>query len=242
MRMRILNYLSQHDEKVILATVTGFIKTVLSLSDGSFFAENRKRVEETLRINNFPESEIIRVMNEHYTLMKPVYVQKPAVNAIYATFPGYTMDPSTCKNIKNILYKGASRPLRLATTTRNVSAPIFANMKQKTPGEQCFNMIAKAKYVCNQKTLIEPAKFRELGSALINRCISKSSHCNEDCHVFKEVKLIKGLDNYKRTQAYAKNLKLSLNATGSNIGWPNMHFAKILKQKRNAAFDANRRK
>lgn len=240
---RILNYLSQHDEKVILATAVGFIKTVLSLSHESFFEENTKDIEKTLNLNNFPETEIMRMMNNEYTLMKPVYVKRSVPNVLYATFPGLTLDPLICKNIKNILASGANRPLRLATTTKNVIAPIFSNLKQRTPPEKRFNMIATGKCKCKQRTIIEPANFEELGSDVLKRVITEIDNCDSERHAFKKVKLIQGLNNYKRTRAYARCLraKTQTKSCGSIIGWPNMHFARILKTKRNSAFDINRR-
>lgn len=68
---RILNYFSHHEHKTILATAIAHVKTVLRLSDASEFNNNRTSVTHRLRLNNFPETLIMAILNEHYTLMRP---------------------------------------------------------------------------------------------------------------------------------------------------------------------------
>lgn len=69
---RLLNYFSSHKRTTILGTAIHFIKTVLTLSDPSFYSANRDIVIETLRDNSFPEDLIELLMLSHYTYMKPL--------------------------------------------------------------------------------------------------------------------------------------------------------------------------
>lgn len=45
------------------------MKTLLNLSDGEFINSNREIAIMTLRENSFPESDIMCLINSHYTLM-----------------------------------------------------------------------------------------------------------------------------------------------------------------------------
>lgn len=67
---RLLNFYSSHKKTTIMGTAQAFIETVLKLSDSVFFHTNKPRVMNTLRDNGFPETVIIALMNEHYTLMR----------------------------------------------------------------------------------------------------------------------------------------------------------------------------
>lgn len=68
---RLLNYFSSHKRSTIIATGENFIKTVLFMSDSSFYEENKHIIINRLRVNNFPEDLIAWLMNQHYTLLRP---------------------------------------------------------------------------------------------------------------------------------------------------------------------------
>lgn len=68
---RLLNFYSDHERTTISNTAIQLMRTTLELSDGIFFHKNQEIISTILRDNNWPETEIIRLINEHYTLMKP---------------------------------------------------------------------------------------------------------------------------------------------------------------------------
>lgn len=67
---RLLNFYTSHKRTTVVATAIHFIRTVLLLSDPSFFQQNRPIVIQTLRDNSFPETNIVSLMNNFYTLMR----------------------------------------------------------------------------------------------------------------------------------------------------------------------------
>lgn len=83
---RLLNYMSSHKRTTILGTAIHFIKTVLILSDGRFYNENRGLVVETLRENNFPETLIMKLIQEYYTYMRPIYKGEEETFYFYENF------------------------------------------------------------------------------------------------------------------------------------------------------------
>lgn len=66
----LVNYFSSHEKHTIFSTASSFILTVLRLSDGRFFHDNRARVVSILKSNSFPQLTIDSLVNSHYTLMK----------------------------------------------------------------------------------------------------------------------------------------------------------------------------
>lgn len=66
---RLVNFLSSHEEHTIYGTAQTFIETVRKLSDPCFFQENKRKIETTLRFNNFSDASIIGMMGNFYTLM-----------------------------------------------------------------------------------------------------------------------------------------------------------------------------
>lgn len=63
---RLLNYYSSHKRTTIIKTAVGFIKTVLKISNPKYFGVNKPKVIDTLRVNSFPETTIVALMNALY--------------------------------------------------------------------------------------------------------------------------------------------------------------------------------
>lgn len=66
---RLLNYYSSHKRSTILAIQ--HIETMLELSDGKLFHDNKQKATDTLKANNFPGTLFSSITNQFYTLMKP---------------------------------------------------------------------------------------------------------------------------------------------------------------------------
>lgn len=69
---RLINYFSKHEKGCIMETARAYVRMVLTLSDESFFQENKLALEDILRRNSFPEIEISNIIRENYTYLKPL--------------------------------------------------------------------------------------------------------------------------------------------------------------------------
>lgn len=200
---RLLNYFSSHKRSTILNTATQFIKTIIELSDATFFQANKDKAINMLELNNFPETLIITLMNNHYTLMKPTQIRNPK-----NTLNRYVSFPHTIRNkaIKTIIRDYAHPNTTLAESVKNTKVNFTQKIKKNNTLEQRGNVIATSTCECKSRVAIKTAKYNENGKALINRMVTKNDQCTTYSHCFQKVKLHNGL-YYKGQTAYlAKQL------------------------------------
>lgn len=198
---RILNYLSGHQRKTIIGTSIAFIKTVLRLSDESFFTQNREHITHRLRCNNFPEIEILRLMNEHYTLMRPISREKADKIVMYGAIP---MVNGTTSAIKRTIATLIPDLCMVARPIRN-NYRIFSTVKDPTELEDRTNMIAKIICNCGRKTIVSGTKYQERFGTAIDSITQEFDFSNNPCgntHYFESSSIsgIMGGRNFPTTQ------------------------------------------
>lgn len=196
---RILNYHSSHKRSTILNTATHFIHTVVQLSDVSFFQYNKNKVIDTLKYNNFPETLILTLMNDNYTLMRPLSSEKRQENRDKR----YVSYPHTIKNagLKNIIRDYALPDVVLSESVKNTKINFTQKIKKPNELESVGNVIATSICACGKRSKADMTKFNENGATLMNRLKTNRVSCTQNWHAHQKVSLHKGM-HYKGQTAY----------------------------------------
>lgn len=200
---RLLNYYSSHKRTTVMATATHFIKTILHLSDARYFHENVDVAKRTLLDNNFPESTVTVLMNECYTLMKPLYkTKKQKLENKYIMVDGqktlkeYKIFPRSiakAREIKKVLHDFKSPEIILADSVRNTRVNSITTRKTITPIAKRKNLILIARCVCKKRFKIVKTGFNETGQMTLKKIVTLKHKCDSHSHAYKKVQFHKGL-------------------------------------------------
>lgn len=218
---RITNFYSAHKRSTILNTAIQHITTIIELSDGQFFHENKEKAINTLRNNNFPETLIISLINQHYTLMRPLhkYIDNKQTNT-YISYPHTTNNTK----LKRIIREFAHPNTTLAESIKNTKTTFTKRLKKPIQYEERGNVIATSSCTCEQKTKILTTKHNENGHMLKNRLITNNTTCNHT-HAFNKVKLQKGMCYRGQSTHLARQLNWKhRNNLIDMVDFPNKHF------------------
>lgn len=253
---RLLNYYSSHKSSIIIGTAKHFIKTVLLLSDPSLFTQNKARVTNRLKLNNFPEDLISVLMNSTYTFFKPLNKPTGPGHNFY-TIPekykhifdnledeekdqgedkSYISFPHAIyknKQIKRILYHYKEPNIVLADSIRNTKINFVRNLKTPIPIERRKNLIAMSRCICGQRVKIDRTTFNQTGGTLKKKILNQLQNCTNDFHAHKKLTFIRGLAFNNQTQFYLKYLRW-INRTkirDGKLDWPNKYLTKLIKDK-----------
>lgn len=225
--LRLLNFYSSHKRAVIRNTAIHFIKTILELSDAKFFVENRELILKTLRINCFPEIEIIKLM-QYYTLMIPLYNNKKQVAEYYVPIPFCNVKYN---RISKVITNNMNMRIKSADSIKNMKINPIRNIKDFTPLCDRSNMIVQVTCKCRTKTKIGMTKFNQLASELVDEMKNDKVECNDNGHSFCRHKIIKGLSTRTQTRHYLNYLQFRFYEALYNkteISLPNKHFRSLL--------------
>lgn len=219
---RLLNFLSSHKRTTAMGTAVHFIQTVLRLSDARFFQQNVQIVKRTLLDNNFPETTVISLMNNFYSLMRPtVKTDNDVFNFYEAIRPlpeiqgntiavpsqrtiskdedqedSYVIFPhSICKGreIKRVIHKLKSPGIILADSVRNTRVNSITSRKTIIPIEKRKNLILIARCVCKKRFKITKTGFNETGEMTLKKIVTRKNECDQHSHAYKKVQFHKGL-------------------------------------------------
>ena len=212
---RLINYFSKHPKQIIINTAFNFIKRVLNISDKVFHKENKNKINEILKKNNFPQPVITSLLNKH----KENYVVPDSVpdkihkDFIYKTLP-YV--PGFSERFKNsdILDK---QKYCLALKTNNTLKSIYTNTKSKIKKEDKSNLIykitckGKENEPCNKvyvgttksklKTRISGHKSDlKIRTQNVQQKTALATHCSQLTHSpdFDNVKILQLENNYTK--------------------------------------------
>lgn len=181
---RLVNYYSGHEQHTITGTAKTFIHTMLELSDESFFHENKEIAINVLRKNNFPEGDIIGLMNKYYTIMTITTKKKTEkVTIRYNSLPWL---PNKMPIIRNVLQKYcdvtlSGRPIRNTVINKKIKDTPDINTQ--------FNKIILFKCNCRRKFDIHFTGDKTVGD-IKNEIISKNK-CRTNTHSFKKSYIIR---------------------------------------------------
>lgn len=193
---RLINYLSGHERQTILATATAHIKTVITLSDATYFSTNKTMIENRLRLNNFPETVIMTLMNQHYTLMRPNRSSRAKGHTEYIATPSiHGMN----NNLKHALQQFKPDANMVMIPDRDNSRICSKTKDDINIGEET-NVMITTKCSCGKTTGITRTRYQERCKTTMDRWSEtfKQTSCGEDRHYFKgeEVKYTKGDRTY----------------------------------------------
>lgn len=229
---RLVSFYSGHKFSTIMGTAEAFIKTVLSLSNGEFFHQNRNIVMETLRENCFPDTTIESLMNKFYTLMRPVSSGRGGKNpnVEYKIFP-HAINGSA--RIKKVLDKLKNPNIVLADSTKNTKINHVTTRKTKIEWERRGNIILFSNCQCGEKYRIDATKFNESGKMAMKRLQTSFNRCN-NTHAFTEFDYVKGLAYNSQTKYLLKYVKFYYGGRLNNVqaDLPNYHLINLLKKSR----------
>lgn len=228
---RLLNYLSTHKHSTIINVAKAHIRTVLQLSDADFFNENRNHIMDRLRANNFPEMEIIRIMQE-YTLMKAP-TKSITRHTTYASMPfirGLTHKIGAAINTLEPNITIAAKPIRK-------KGRIWSNVKNQTHNKDKINTIVKMTCECKKKTLIGSTNYKEKAGQAIKRIIGKNkahigtSKCTQHHEINPQyTEYLRGADTHKKTITKRDCIAFGMNEElVNNLPWPHEKWRKHLK-------------
>lgn len=187
---RLLNYFSFHEKSCIIETARAYIKMVLKLSSGEFFHENKFILETILRKNSFPETEIMALMRENYTFMKPLTVKPKEFTGRYIPIK---YRGNLTQRIKQKIHPFLP-DARLVGTPDRVSTKHFSHLKDEVDVSLKTNVVLIFTCSCKEKRIIRHTNFRGRASEIMDSMKSNddtsSSSCTNGQHVFSKIKCI----------------------------------------------------
>lgn len=226
---RLLNFYSSHKRSTIMNTAKQFIRTVIELSDGNLFMDNKHKIIVTLRENCFPETTIIMLIHEMYTLMRPMTNTIKRKDVEYVSFPHQLNN----KNIKDIVRSYKTSNSILAESIRNNKINPIRVHKTRTPPDMRTNMIILATCVCQSKMKIQMTKFNQTCGMLEGTLTDPPGVCTNDYHVFRKFKFVRGLGSRQQTMKLMNffQWKHRHKLYGTNFEFPNKYMRKIITNK-----------
>lgn len=246
---RLLPYYSSHKRTTVMSTAKHFILTVLQLSDPSFFHTNKPIVERTLRENSFPESTILVLMNNYYTLMrcntkesdtdnKSAVKEKKNLRIITEEDEkeGYVIFPhSMCegRRIKRVITHLKAPRVILTDSVRNTKVNSVTTRKTITPIAKRRNLILISRCQCKKRYKIVRTKVNETGEMASRGVITKFSACNRYAHAYKKVRFRRGLFYASQTDYLWRYIqwqyRRQLDVSQCRYEWPNSRLRKLIE-------------
>lgn len=222
---RILNYFSSHKRSTIINTAVQFIKTVLELSDADFFQENKKRIELTLTENCFPECIRIVLLQENYTLMRPIMYSAKNLDKKYVSFPHQILNGP----VKGIIRSYKNTNAVLTESIKNNKINFIRNIKTKTDPDGLTNVILLADCQCKAKMKIQMTGFNQTAGALREHMQFGEGKCTTKMHVFNVCKTIRGLHTAQQTRCYMRYLQFRHRSHLLDLfQFPNKHLRRVM--------------
>lgn len=202
---------------------------MIELSDGNLFMDNKDKIIITLRENCFPETLIITLIHENYTLMRPMLCAEKVAGRKYVSFPHQINNKVIKDTIRN--YKTSN--LVLAESIRNNKINPIRIYKTKTDLEDRTNMILVVTCICKSKVKVQMTKFNQTCGMLVKVLVNEGEVCATDYHVFKNVEYFRGLNSKQQTSKllsfYQWKHRHKLN--GVDFQFPNRYLRKIMLKK-----------
>lgn len=181
---RLLSYFSSHERTCILETAKAYIKMVQKLSDGRFFLSNKSILEDILRRNSFPETEIMALLHGSYTLMRPII----ATERFAGKYVPIKYRGNFTQRLKNKIHSFLFNA-RLVGTPDRTDTKHFSQLKGKVDIADKTNMVLFFLCQCSRQLILRHTEFRGTAGKLIESIkTSSSEECGSLGHVFSAVK------------------------------------------------------
>lgn len=175
---RLLNYFSQHEKTCIVETAKSYIRMVLNLSDGKFFQSNKVILEQILRDNSFPETEIMCLMHENYTYMR-LPKEKEAFTGSYVPIK---YRGNLTGRLKKKIHPFIDNS-RLVGTPDRSNSNTFSYLKDRISIGEKTNLVLIFSCKCNKFKIIRMTGFLERAKAIID--LIKENNKVQECNIFE---------------------------------------------------------
>lgn len=186
---RLLNYFSHHEKTSIVETAKAFIRRILLLSHDDFFQENKVIIENILRANSFPETEITGLMHDNYSLMKP-YIPSEKFKGTYVPIK---YRGTFTSRLKNKIHPFLSKA-RLVGTPDRGSSNYFSYLKDSIEHTQKTNVVIISMCECRKKKIIRHTDFSKRAQEIFNNLPYLSKNWDDKCltntHCFQKFRII----------------------------------------------------
>lgn len=209
---RLLNFYSHHEPSCITQTAIAFVKMILNLSHPSFFEQNKSLAMKFLRLNSFPETEIIGIIQNNYTFMKPQIPSKK----FQGQYIPIKYRSNLTKNLKKQLGPFLTNE-RLVGIPDRINTKIYSPIKDALEINDRINTVLMLYCNCNKHIKMSYTKYLKRCEESINE-ISKGINisegtCTNTNHLFNKLKVLQCKNfTYTRTLfdmlAYAYKDKL----------------------------------
>lgn len=232
---RLLNFFSSHKKSTIVNTAKAYIKNALLLSSEEFFQKNKEILIDTLESNCFPTTMIISMMQECYTLMKPISKQIKDTNHKYGTI---TFIEGFSNNVARFLSSIQPRVRISCIPDRSVNH--FSTIKDITEPGLKTNMVIEITCDCNKQVIVRHTGYRQIVNEIINdlktKYIMDNKKCNENKHYFHKIRLIPGgRNNFETIQTYKFiNYRNKNKLFETQYDGPQLSMVKYLKENHSA--------
>lgn len=227
--LRLINYHSHHDKSCIVQTAVAMVKTIIKLSHPVFFVENRELIKEMLKLNSFPQTHIISIINKYCTYMKGnINSTKYFGKYIPIYYQG-----SLSTRLKNKLYP-LLHGARIVTVPNRNGTKISSQIKSKIRLEDKTNVVLSLTCHCKSKLILRKTGYLLRAKPILDDLKNKYNYtqtgkCNTT-HKFGrlshfQVKNFSMVNNMYHMIAYAHRRKL----TDTTFSPPIAQFSKHLK-------------
>lgn len=195
---RLLNFLSNHNSKCILGTAVAFIKTVLKLSHGSFFHQNKEVVEKILTHNSFPITSIIQILQSFYTYMRPIFGhERERKNYVPIKYVP-PLNRLLIHKFKSLYPQAFFTAVPVRTHSK-----IFSNLKDSTNVNSKTNQIIHTECNCRKYVIIKHTSFggtcREILEEIKKKYNTSKGRCRFGVHLFNKIYVNSGHAWYNKS-------------------------------------------
>lgn len=179
---RLLNYFSHHEKACIMETAKAYVRMVLNLSDPSFYHENEPILIDILRKNSFPETEIMSVMYENYTFMKPL-PKSCGFDGKYVPIKYRGCLTQKLKYKIHPFLDGA----RLVGVPDRTNSKQFSYLKDSIDIKLKTNLVIICSCVCRTKLILRRTNYHERADKTIALLQKEHFSADNKCTVYKHV-------------------------------------------------------
>lgn len=190
---RLLNYFSYHSKTCIRETTRSFVRSVLNLSNEIFFITNKEMLEKILRFNNVPETDIITILHNDYTLMKKY---EPKSRDLCKTYIPIKFTGRMSKFLKQNL--ATFTPSRFIEVPFRINSKHFSQLKSKIDPKNKTNLVSVFKCACDKYMIIRHTNYKENAKQYIEDLLTRYNTSKGRClieHKFNKISHIQ-CNNY----------------------------------------------
>lgn len=184
---RLLNYYSHHPLSCIVETAIAYVKGVLQISHAQFFRENMTKLEHMLRMNSFPECDIITIMHQYYTLMRPPPEPKQKHTGFFVPLK---YRGGLLNRIKRDISPFLDKNARIVGIPDRCDSRVFSRLKTVIEMKDKSNIIISLHCECKTKVIMRKTKYAERAEEIItslNKQYKRKGKCTDNNHVFSEL-------------------------------------------------------